>query len=112
MPKRDEDVLYDMAQVLIVKLQSEGIEEEKARPASLNAVDEIRKVYGGQSIYFQKVLDEKIRKRNEQIFTEFTGENHDELAMKYGVTVVHIYRIIQQVRTARRRQKGGTDTAN
>jgi Mor family transcriptional regulator len=40
--------------------------------------------------------------RDEAIWQEFTGNNHVELARKYGLTTIHVYRIIKRMRQEKR----------
>ena len=40
----------------------------------------------------------KAARRNRQIYDEFTGDNHEVLAKKYGVTLKRIYAIIKEQR--------------
>jgi len=35
--------------------------------------------------------------RDEAIWREFKGDNHAELARRYGVTTIHIYRLIKRM---------------
>lgn len=53
--------------------------------------------WGGQGVYFPQGLTLKLSKRYMQIYQEFTGFNHSELAMKYRVSVQWIYSIIKRV---------------
>lgn len=54
--------------------------------------------WGGQNIYFPMGLSYKLSQRDRQIYDDFTGANHSELARKYGVSLQWIYKIVKTVR--------------
>jgi Mor family transcriptional regulator len=51
--------------------------------------------WGGQLIYFPKGKFLFLSKRDRQIYAEFTGHNHKELARRHNVSEQHIYRIVK-----------------
>lgn len=53
--------------------------------------------WGGQLIYFPKNQGGKLDERDKQIYTEFDGKNHQELARKYNLAVQQIYKIVKAV---------------
>jgi hypothetical protein len=54
--------------------------------------------FGGENIYVAKGLKQKIERRNRAIIAEFSGHNHSELAIKYGLSLQAIYAIIRRAR--------------
>lgn len=58
-------------------------------------------------IYFPKNLLGRVSERDMQIYKEFNGKNHVELARKYDLTVQHIYRIVKEVGMAERAKNQG-----
>ncbi|MDK4544763.1 Mor transcription activator family protein [Kingella kingae] len=51
--------------------------------------------WGGQLIYFPKNQGGELDERDKQIYAEFDGKNHQELARKYNLAVQRIYKIIK-----------------
>jgi len=54
--------------------------------------------WGGQNVYFPMGLSYNLLKRDRQIYAEFTGTNHSELARKHRVSLQWIYKIVKAVR--------------
>jgi len=72
-----------------------------ADQASLDARDRcilIGDYLGGRPYNLPRGDALRIALRDKQIFLEFTGANHEELADRYGLDVTHIYRILRQQR--------------
>lgn len=59
--------------------------------------EHLAKHWGGSGIYFPMGMTYKLSQRDRQIYSEFKGNNHFELAQKYGVSVIWIYKIIRTV---------------
>lgn len=58
--------------------------------------------YQGQQIYLGKFDGPAFRRlRRKRILAEFTGQNQTELARKYGTSVRHVYRILDEIVDAR-----------
>lgn len=57
---------------------------------------------GGKVLYFPRAESLKTFIRDQQIFKEFTGNNHKALSDKYDLTEPRIYQIIQEQRELRR----------
>lgn len=71
------------------------LDEATARQIGEDIAYEMADAWGGQLIYFPKGKFALLSKRDRQIFSEFTGHNHADLARDYKVSVQHIYRIIK-----------------
>ncbi len=52
--------------------------------------------FGGRQAYLPKGKQLKEALRDTQIWQDFKGQNHDELAKKYDLTVVRIYSIVNR----------------
>lgn len=61
-------------------------------------VKQLTHVWEGNLIYITKTPDHEVMHRNQCIFDEFKGNNHDVLAEKYGVSIQWIYRIVKEMR--------------
>ncbi|RLM25347.1 DNA-binding protein [Brenneria alni] len=55
-------------------------------------------VWGGQNVYFPMGMAWKVSQRDLEIFHEFNGRNHHELARKFGVSLQWIYSVVKRVR--------------
>ena len=100
------ELLVDLAQhVAFTLAELVGLDEEKAEQAGREIANRMAAHWGGQNIYFPMGLTYKLSQRDQQIFDEFNGTNHSDLARKYGVSLQWIYKIVKTVRqeeTARR----------
>ena len=54
----------------------------------------------GQIIYFPKNTGGELDERDKQIWAEFDGRNHQQLAKKYNLATQQIYQIIKRARAA------------
>lgn len=75
-----------------------GVTEAVATEVARDYAHEIARIFGGQLFYFPKDIALKLTRRDRKLFQEFTGANHEELARRYDMSVIHIYRIIDRVR--------------
>lgn len=53
--------------------------------------------WGGQLIYFPKGRYVFLSKRDREIYSKFTGNNHAELAREYDLGIQQIYEIIKSM---------------
>lgn len=89
-----EDVQAHTQQILV----DHGIKKELAEQAGCAICDRLADNWGGQVITFPKDHRFRLSKRDIEIYKEFNGRNHNELAKRYRVTTRAIYKIIQRVR--------------
>ena len=54
----------------------------------------------GQIIYFPKNIGGELDERDKQIWAEFDGKNHQQLAKKYNLATQQIYQIVKRARAA------------
>nr|WP_312984734.1 Mor transcription activator family protein [Clostridioides sp.] len=58
---------------------------------------EISKLYGGMNIYIP-IYSSLIREaRNREIIDKYNGVNVNELAIKYGISVISVRRIVKNI---------------
>ena len=74
-----------------------GVENDLAEHAALEVRNHMAEHWGGQGIYFPKDVAFLTSLRDEQIYSEFTGDNHSELVRKYKVSKPWLYRILKRV---------------
>lgn len=94
------ELLSDLADRIAMKLSELGIDPDRAADISQAVSDDMAGHWGGQLVYFPKGMYSILSKRDRQIYADFSGHNHDELAEKYGVCVQTIYRIVKLMRRA------------
>ena len=87
--------LYDIIYHALIR---QGMAGEQAFAVAEESTDTVLDEFGGENLYIPKNISGKAHRRNRQIYDEFTGDNHDELAKKYGVTLQRIYAIIKEQR--------------
>lgn len=92
------DSLLDLFESVSTAAVAAGLDREKADKIGLEVVDILAAAWGGQAIYFAKNTHINLRQRDLNIYREFNGSNHAELAVKYNVSIVWVYAIIKRVR--------------
>jgi len=92
------EVLASMREELITALIDNCISDEIAQYAAYIAVEKIMKTWGGSQIYIPKGIKFNATERHKLIIKQFTGNNHKELCIKYGVTRQWLYKIIKRQR--------------
>ncbi len=93
------ELLVDLAQHAAAALvEMASLDRDKADQLGREIADRMAAHWGGQNIYFPMGLSLKLSQRDQQIYDEFNGTNHSDLARKYGVSLQWIYRIVKAVR--------------
>ncbi len=87
--------LRDHACRLLKNIQA--VDASTADQISNELMYQISQDWGGQSIYIIKDDTFHAEERDIQIYKEFNGYNHPELAKKYKLTEVYIYRIVKRM---------------
>lgn len=103
------ELLVDLADQCAFALREiAGMDDDMSNQVAREVADRMASHWGGQNIYFPMGLSYKLSQRDHQIFAEFNGVNHSDLARKYGVSLQWIYKIVKMVRKeelARRQPK-------
>ncbi|KWZ43775.1 DNA-binding protein [Burkholderia savannae] len=93
------ELLVDLAQHVAHTLtELANIDAVQAEQLGREIADRMAMHWGGQNIYFPMGASYRLSQRDRQIFDEFRGDNHGELARKYGVSLQWVYKIIKAVR--------------
>lgn len=93
------ELLADMSQqISSVLIEMLELDKDRADNIGQSITDIMAAHWGGQNVYFPMGLAYKLSQRDRQIYEQFNGSNHSELARKYGVSLQWIYRIIKAVR--------------
>jgi Mor family transcriptional regulator len=93
------ELLTDLTEHIAVALvELVSMEADAARHVAQEVSDRMAAHWGGQNLYFPMGLSVKLSRRDRQIYEEFNGTNHSELARKHGVSLQWIYKIVKAVR--------------
>ena len=65
---------------------------------ALGAVEYVRVNHGGSAMYLGKGYSYERSLRDKEIWREFTGNNHEEMARKHDVVPMRIYQILAQMK--------------
>ncbi len=100
------EVHLQIADTVAQTLRSRGLSEPEANSLAYHIMRDLVRVFGGMQTYIPMATCIDVYEKREAIAREFNGRNTRELAKKYGVSVVHVYRILKQQRS---RQRGKRD---
>jgi len=97
-------MLAELVDVYSAAATREGIvqEEEKAQRIARWVVLTLGQHFGGRQFYIPQGGALRIALRDTKIWSEFTGNNVSELAGKYHLSEVQIYKIIKEQRALHR----------
>jgi Mor family transcriptional regulator len=101
------ELLTDLADKLTEALVARGIERVKAKEISREAAEFVRAEWGGLLVYVPKGTLFALGQRDIEIWREFNGHNHAELARKHDVTLQRIYQIVAAMREQEVRRRQG-----
>ena len=91
-------LLVEIADHAAFVLQTEiGIDAERAEHAGYMIMRRLAEAVGGAGVYIPTADSIARHERDEAIWREYRGNNHAELARRYGVTTIHIYRLIKRM---------------
>ncbi|MCO7614100.1 hypothetical protein NJH83_28070 [Pseudomonas chlororaphis] len=101
------ELAASMAAVMGALLRKHGMQEQKADEVALEAIDEMRREYGGTQLYFSREETVKKAAIHEEIFDLFDRNEMTvpDLALKYGFSTAWIYSIIRNVRRSRKEKR-------
>lgn len=57
-------------------------------------------IWGGQQLYMPKGIHVQASKLHQQIFEEWTGRNHREIARKHNLSLAFVYKVVKRMRLA------------
>jgi Mor family transcriptional regulator len=93
------ELLTDLTEHVAVALRElVAMEAGKAQHVAKEITDRMAAHWGGQNVYFPMGQSIQLSRRDRQIYDDFNGTNHSELARKYGVSLQWIYKIVKAVR--------------
>lgn len=74
--------------------------KEQAEKIAYDLSQSMTAHWGGSMLYIPKTSPDKLQKRNLAIWSDFTGNNHHQLAQKYNLSTITIYQILATVKTS------------
>jgi Mor family transcriptional regulator len=99
-------LLAEMAdQAAEVLRESFGMDEATADHAGYLVMRRWAETVGGSGVYIPTIDSLARHERDEAIWRDFTGDNIHELARRYGITTIHVYRIIKRKRAEERARR-------
>lgn len=75
-----------------------GISGSTAEHLGQEVAIRISQIWGGQLVYFPSGTQLKSAQTHVQIYENFNGRNHGEVAAKFGVSVQHVYKVVKLIR--------------
>lgn len=107
MSRQGTELAASMAAVLSGCLLKYGFQGRQAEEISLFVLDEVRRVYGGQNVYFAREDRLKGAERNAEIYERWQRNelSVDDIAREYGFSLQWAYRVIRQERERRRAER-------
>lgn len=97
MEMQRHELLSDVAVQATAVATELGVAADVAEQVGIAIAEHLGQHWGGQLINFPKDYLFKLASRDMQIYNEFTGKNHAQLARKYKMTARGIYKIIERV---------------
>lgn len=102
MSRRMEDLrselLIDVATHSALILRDHGIAEDVADQCGAAIADHLAETWGGQVISVPKDYAYRLSQRDQAILAEYTGQNIDALARRYGMTTRGMRKLIARAR--------------
>ena len=98
MEQLRHELLSDLAAHITQVLLDHGVEQDVADQAGIASADFLADHWGGQLISIPMDHKFRVASRDLQIWREFRGNNHAELARRYGMTLRGIYKVIARVK--------------
>lgn len=87
--------LHDHTKDILVR---SGIAADRAEEIAGEVCSNMLLTWGGQQIYFPRGIHVRISKRDMELYDNFNGTNHNDLAAKYNVSVQWVYKVVERMR--------------
>ena len=117
MAVRRHELLAELVDTVSARLVEHEVPPKAADLIANDLADHVADNWGGQVITFPKDLRRKLIMLELEIYERFNGENYDDLAREYGMTVSGMRKLVTRIRAklARRGQgdlfdSNGTDS--
>lgn len=104
----EPEILVDLAAksaALAAKLLEVPADQAEAFGAELAQM--MATEWGGQGFNFPKGMVYRVTRLHQEVWEAFNGHNHNELAKRFGLSRVWIYRIVERMRAADQAKRQG-----
>ncbi len=101
MPELLMDLADKAAKILQDRIE---LEPDIAAHVGSELARSMAESWGGQTIYVPQALGMFAHERDVQIYREFNGTNHAELARKYQISMQWVYSIVKKMRAIKMRE--------
>ncbi|EFF84501.1 Mor transcription activator family protein [Acinetobacter haemolyticus] len=95
--KRGNALLLDLRDQAIILFKDANIDADKSSQIANELIYLVAQHWGGQLLYIVKADRFDADDRDIQIYRDFDGHNHAELAQKYDLSSAYIYRIVKRM---------------
>ena len=105
MAERYSELLDDVA-AKVASMARHGlpaVSDADAGEFGRRVADMLAEDWGGSSVYIPKNLASRFRRRDACLYREYTGDNINDLARRYGITPQRVYAVIKAERARRTR---------
>ena len=99
------ELLADLVRQVEAGLKDVGTDKEAARAIAWEAMLRMADAFGGQQWYIPKPDKLNRLRLHDQVWAEFDGSNHQQLAAKYKLSYQHIYKIVARMRKLDRERR-------
>ena len=98
---KEPEVLVDLdAKASALAKQLFNVPDEVAEAFGAELAQAMAAEWGGQSIYFATGLFYRVAQFHQEVWAAFDGSNHNQLAKRFKVSQVWIYKIVARMRSA------------
>ncbi|HEY9130874.1 MAG TPA: Mor transcription activator family protein [Dyella sp.] len=102
MKSRAPEMLRELERIVAEQLHIvPGVSAEAAQQTARQVAMEFARQWGGQQVYVPMGRAWLIGEQHKQIVEAVRGNNHAQVAARFGVSVQHVYRVLSQARRAR-----------
>lgn len=103
--KESSSTAGDLLQALADHIASSAketlhVSDEVAEAHGVEVAMQMAAVWGGQQLYIPKGIHLQASKLHQQIFDEWKGRNQREIAMRHGISLAFVYKVIKRMRLA------------
>lgn len=98
MAVRRHELLAELVDTAAARLVENEVPPKVAQLIANDLADHVADNWGGQIITFPKDLRRKLTMLELEIYDRFSGENYDDLAREYGMTVSGMRKLVTRIR--------------
>lgn len=95
---RRHELLSDVVATATKRLIDNGLGQTEAELMASDLADHFAQHWGGQVICFPKDYRRMLTRLEAEIYSKFSGNNYDELARQYGMTMSGMRKLIGRTR--------------